>query len=336
MKSPITGKEMKRMVKEDELVFRKETFTILFNYYLCVDSKEIFTDEPLDTINTNQAYNQYRAKYNLPFPDEIREIREQYNLSAAKMADIFGFGTNVYRHYESGEVPSISNARLIQLSKDPAEFRKLIFASNALKGAILEQTLHKIDMLLAEQADFKAFCLPNYLMTGLSDGKASIYTGYKTPNLKKFIEMVVYFAANVKPWKTKLNKLLFYADFFHYKQFGYSITGAEYMAIQMGPVPKNFNSIFEYANTQEMINITFTEFPNGGIGEQFFSNDHHTFDSTLFNEEELNTLQMVLKKFKDVSTGDIIKISHEETAWLDHHLTKGEISYDYSFRLIHL
>ncbi|HEY9259126.1 Panacea domain-containing protein, partial [Chitinophaga sp.] len=252
------------------------------------------------------------------------------------MADIFGFGTNVYRHYESGEVPSISNARLIQLSKDPGEFRKLIFASNALKGAMLEQTLHKIDMLLAEQADFKVFCLPNYLMTGLSDGKASIYTGYKTPNLKKFIEMVVYFAANVKPWKTKLNKLLFYADFSHYKQFGYSITGAEYMAIQMGPVPKNFNSIFEYANTLEMINIVFTEFPNGGIGEQFLSNDHHTFDSTLFNEEELNTLQMVLKKFKDVSTGDIIKISHEETAWLDHHLTKGEISYDYSFRLIHL
>lgn len=336
MKSPITGKEMKRMVKEDELVFRKETFTILFNYYLCEGSNEEFTDEALDTINTNQAYNQYRAKYNLPFPDEIREIREQYNLSAAKMADIFGFGTNVYRHYESGEVPSISNARLIQLSKDPAEFRKLIFASNALKGHVLELTLEKIESLLSEQTNFRFSCLPHYLMTGMSDGKANIYTGYKTPSLKRFVEMVVFFASNAEPWKTKLNKLLFYADFFHYKQFGYSITGAEYMAIKMGPVPKNFNSIFEYASTQEVINIAFTEFSNGGIGEQFFPSNSHVFDDTLFNEEELNTLNMVLMKFKDVSTGDIIKISHEETAWLDNHLKKGEISYDYSFRLIHL
>ncbi|PSL48694.1 putative zinc finger/helix-turn-helix YgiT family protein [Chitinophaga niastensis] len=336
MKSPITGKEMKRMVKEEELVFRKETFTILFNYYFCEESNEIFTDEALDTINTNQAYNQYRAKYNLPFPDEIREIREQYDLSAAKMADIFGFGTNVYRHYESGEVPSISNARLIQLSKDPAEFRKLIFASNALKGNVLEQVLQKINILLSDQANFNLSYLPNYLMTGMSNGRASIYTGYKTPSLKKFIEMVVYFVTHIKPWKTKLNKLLFYTDFFHYKQFGYSITGAEYMAIQMGPVPKNFSSIFEYASTNEIINVAFTEFPNGGIGEQFSANHQHAFDSTVFSPEELTTLEMVLKKFKNVSTSDIIKISHEETAWLDNNHKKGEISYDYSFRLVHL
>lgn len=327
---------MKRMVREDALVFRKETFPILFNYYYCEDSKAEFTDEYLDTINTNQAYNQYRAQYNLPFPDEIRDIREQYHLSAAKMADVFGFGINVYRHYENGEVPSISNARLIQLSKDPAEFRKLIIASNALKGAALAQTLEKIDTLLSERDNFTLSYLPHYLMTGMADGKASIYTGYKTPSLKKFIQMVVYFAANMQPWKTKLNKLLFYADFFHYKHHGYSITGAEYLAIQMGPVPKHFNSIFEYACTQDLIRIAYTEFPNGGIGEQFFSNERQPFEQELFNAEELSTLDMVVKKFKNVSTGDIIKISHEETAWRDHQQKKSEISYNYAFRLVHL
>lgn len=35
---------------------------------------------------------------------------------------------------------------------------------------------------------------------------------------------------------------------------------------------------------------------------------------------------MTVKKFKNVSTGDIIKISHEETAWLVHQQKKSEIA----------
>jgi len=42
------------------------------------------------------------------------------------MAEILGLGINVYRKYEAGEVPSVSNGRLIQMVKDPKEFRKLI------------------------------------------------------------------------------------------------------------------------------------------------------------------------------------------------------------------
>jgi hypothetical protein len=42
------------------------------------------------------------------------------------MAEILGLGINGYRNYESGEVPSISNGRLMQMVKDPGEFKKLI------------------------------------------------------------------------------------------------------------------------------------------------------------------------------------------------------------------
>lgn len=37
---------------------------------------------------------------------------------------------------------------------------------------------------------------------------------------------------------TKLNKLLFYADFLAYLKLGHSITGQEYFALQQGPAPK--------------------------------------------------------------------------------------------------
>jgi len=81
-------------------------------------SDESFTTTELDDLNLNQLYNQYRAMHKLPFPDEIRRLRERYDLSATKMSDVLGFGPNSYRNYENGEVPNMSNSRLIQLVKD--------------------------------------------------------------------------------------------------------------------------------------------------------------------------------------------------------------------------
>lgn len=73
----------------------------------------MWTTTELDEANLFQVYNQYRAKHGIPFPDEIAGLRKHYGISAAKMAQILGFGINQYRMYEDGEVPSISNARTI-------------------------------------------------------------------------------------------------------------------------------------------------------------------------------------------------------------------------------
>ena len=55
---------------------------------------------------------------------EIQNIRNQYSISAGKMSEILGFGTNSYRLYEGGEIPSVSNGRLILAVKDPGDFKK--------------------------------------------------------------------------------------------------------------------------------------------------------------------------------------------------------------------
>lgn len=334
MKSPITGKEMTRMVKDDTLVFRKENFAIRYHYYLCEDSGEEFTDEAFDEINLAQVYNQYREKNNLPFPDEIKETREKYGVSALKMAEILGFGVNSYRQYENGEVPSISNARLIQAAKDPVEFWKLALASGVLSGKVLDDVKKRVDELKA-QNKFDAIQLPQYLMAGFRPNRANIFTGYRTPSLRKLIEMIVFFTVELKPWKTKMNKLLFYADFCNYKQTGYSISGAIYKAIQMGPVPVNFGSIFEYAATKDFVDITYLEFANGGIGEAFTPNTSHAFDPALFEEAELKTLQYIANKFAKASTNDMINLSHDEPGWAENFTDKKIISYEYAFKLLH-
>lgn len=335
MKSPITGKEMKVMTKKETITFRKEEFEILLHYYCCEDSGENFTDEELDNLNLNQAYNQYRERHKIPFPDDIRGIRDKYNLSAAKMAEVLGFGTNVYRQYEAGEVPSISNARLIGLAKDPEEFRKLAVVSNAFKEKEDTAFFKRVDKLINDKKSFLDSALPSYLMHGLENEGAGIYTGYKTPNLAKLIEMIIFFTENVHPWKTKMNKLLFYADFLHFSKTCYSISGAEYIAMNLGPVPQNFNSVFEFASINGDIEINYQEFANGGIGEFFSPNKSRVFKPELFEVSEIEVLNKIAALFRDAKTQEMIQISHEEPAWYENISTAKKIKYDYAFRLKH-
>lgn len=190
---------------------------------MCEDSGETFEDERLTQLNLNQVYNLFRKKHNLPFPEEIISLREQYGLSASKMSEVLGFGINVYRSYENGEIPSSSNARLIQLAGDPKEFKRLVDLSDVLTDKERERVMGKIDELLLKD-EFINFDLQNFLM---GDRVADDHTGYRIPNLSKFTEMVVYFTHETQPWKTKLNKLLFYADFCHFRKTGLSISGSK-------------------------------------------------------------------------------------------------------------
>jgi transcriptional regulator with XRE-family HTH domain len=336
MKSPITGKEMKRMRKEDVLEVRKESYPILYHYYLCEDTGEEFTDVDLEDLNLAQAYNQYRTRNNLPFPDEIKALRDQYGLSAARMSEILGFGANVYRHYEAGDLPNVSNARLIQAAQDPREFKKLLRRSNAPEGNSLEKLIKRIDQLIQDQSDFRHAELPRYLMTGLIDVETNIYTGYRTPSLPRLIEMIVYFTETSKPLKTKMNRLLFYADFLHFKQKGFSISGAEYKALEMGPVPMNFDSIFEHAAMKDEIEITYQEFSNGSIGQTFSRKGNRVFNASLFEPDELAAMQKVAKQFKQKSIGEMIKLTHSELAWSENKSTRSKISYGYAFKLKHI
>lgn len=332
MKSPITGKEMELRKEVREIEFRKENFEVVFHYYYCKDSKEQFTDTILDELNMIQLYNQYREKHKLPFPEEIKAIREQYDLPATKMAEVLGFGINSYRNYEAGEVPSASNGKLIQLVANPKRFKDLLELCEDCDEKVKNRTLALIEDLITENKK-EHFAFEEHLLDGKLPDE---YTGYRKSNFNKFKEMVVFFTEQLKPWKTQLNKLLFYADFLNYKRTGFSISGVRYRAINMGPVPNNFQSIFEHLYTNDYVDVFFTEFQNGAIGEQFKPNAKHKFDKNLFEEHELKALKDVVAKFKGIKTADVIDISHKEKAWLENEKKKELISYKYAFELKNL
>jgi len=330
MLSPLTGKEMTIQKEWRTLSYKKEDFRVCFHTWKCEDTGEQFEDDHFAQLNYDQVQHQYRAKYAIPFKEEILALREKYDLSAIKMSQILAFGDNTYRQYEAGEMPSQSNARLIMVASNPVEFMHMVKISD-IEQTLREKLYKRIEHLIqVEMRDVDRKMLRNYFF---SVDRPSIFSGFRMPDLEKFAEMVFFFSECLQPWKTKLNKLLFYADFLCFSKTGKSISGVHYRAIPMGPVPDKFQTIFEYLKDTNVVEINTSYFSNGGIGEQFFPAKDKHFNASLFTEQEQNTLYAVVERFKSTTTDEIIEISHREKAWLENKEKYDLINYLYAFDL---
>ncbi len=130
-KSPVTGEPMTLVSQPRSITYRRNQFEINHLSYHCPASGQTYANKALDRINQQAAEDQYRERYNIPTPDEIRRIREQYGLSPQELSAVLGLGVNTYRRYEQGDMPQLSNARLIQLAGEKENFERLKKLQNA-------------------------------------------------------------------------------------------------------------------------------------------------------------------------------------------------------------
>jgi hypothetical protein len=138
----------------------------------------------------------------------------------------------------------------------------------------------------------------------------------------------------MKPFKTKLNKLLFYTDFLHFKRTCFSVSGLTYHAIQKGPVPKNYDWLFDKALEKKLVTVQLQDFGEY-IGEQFVPTGDVPFAKDLFTESELKALDEVAAHFEKATVNTIVKKSHEENAWIENVEDFRPINYNYGFDLLY-
>ena len=160
------------------------------------------------------------------------------------------------------------------------------------------------------------------------------YNGYRVPKMEKIGMMAKYFAEKIRPFKTKMNKLLFYANFYHYSKTGYSISGMTYVAITHGPVPKNYGGIYDRLTDEGYVLIEEVEFDDYG-GEKLLNHNGDP-EMEIFSESEKEAIVKVGAKLGSLETNDIIQVSHDELAWQKNIDSHGRISYDYGFLLQHI
>ena len=293
--------------------FRKEEYSYIHTGIIDEEG-EMWTTTEMDEANIFQVYNQYRIKHGIPFPDEISALRKHYGLSAAKMAQILGFGINQYRMYEDGEVPSISNARTIIAAREKDVFKSFVEAS---KSEMSEQEYMRIKKKVeAADGDYKPIV------------QTSEYTGYRSLSTDKVANIVRLIISTIgSTFVTKMNKLLFYADFIHYKNHGYGITGITYKALPFGPVPENWGTLYSSLPGIDMEEYVY---PSGQSGIKLEATENT--DNKL-NESELSTIEKVCALFSNMSAGEISQTSHLEKGWMENKDNRSAISYQDAFAL---
>mgnify|MGYP001030986300 FL=1 len=300
--------------EERTALFRKEEFAYMHTGIIDEDG-EMWTTTELDEANLSQVYNQYRVRHGIPFPDDIAALRKHYGLSAAKMSQILGFGINQYRMYEEGEVPSISNARTIIAAHEKSIFLSFLEATKADLTETEYIRIHKK--------------VENAVGDCIITTSPSAYSGYRSLSKKKIAavcHMIISRMGSV--FVTKMNKLLFYIDFIHYKRHGFGITGLSYKALQYGPVPERWGSVYAAIPGIEMAEFVY---PSGQSGIRL--EIHNPIDHFSLDEKETDTVKSVCQLFGDISAGEISEISHREHGWISNHTDRSAISYQEAFAL---
>lgn len=294
--------------------FRKERFEYV---HTCIidEAGDSWTTTELDEANVNQVYNQYRIRHGIPFPDEINALRKYYDLSAAKMSEILGFGANQYRNYECGDMPGISNARILIAIRDKNTFLDFVDASKEILG---EKDYARIHKKVSGLGDYKRpLALP------------SLLSGYVEYSPEKIAVAVKFFIRELGGvFVTKMNKLLFYIDFLCYRRRGYGITGLQYAALQYGPVPVNWGAVYSAIPDVEMNEVVF---PDMTSGVKLESKSEPAME--LFEEKEIKVISDVADRFRNTNAGEISSISHKEKCWIENHKERSCIDYSYAFEL---
>lgn len=279
--------------------YRGEAFPLCEHYYVSAQG-EAYTTARLDHLNVVQVHNAWREKYGVPFPTELRAYRSKHGLLPSALDERLGFVAGTWAGFEAGQVPELRQALALQ---------RLLMGHRIVAGMAANQRGFAYDFGNLPPA---AIAAPN------------AYNGYTAPDFDKAAHTVLFFAQRLQPRKTRLNKLLYFSDFQHFSSHGNGLTGLSYRAIQHGPVPARFQTLFDVLAQEGYVAIAREPLPQGE-GERFVP--LLSFNPELFSPAELATLEAVAELYGDLSGSEIVEISHTEPGWLANHEAQQLISY---------
>lgn len=326
MTSPFTGGSCTLKNEVREVTFRKEKFEYVAQLWVCDDTGEEFTTTEQDGASIAQVYNRYREKYGIPYTDEIAGIRQRYGLSCAAMSEILGFGPNQWRLYEQGEVPSVSNGRMIRSIMNPEVMLDLVDNS---KNCLTEQDVKRVrEKVLASMADSQNAELDRYESKRIFMHARGTENGFAPESLERLKNMLLFILSHCGDiWCTKMNKILFYIDFSAYKEWGMAISGLSYKAIGYGPVPERWDRVFSEFDDIKQIPAAAGEY------EGIVLSGAVKPDMKVFEEKEIALMTRVCDGLKCLSARAISELSHKEDAWIDCRNTHETIPFSKAFSL---
>ena len=314
--------ESKLRRQEREITIRNERVKFEEKFRKCNKCGEEFVIPRIDNDPLDQAFRKYRSMHGLLQPEEIKEFRKRYRLSQRELAKLLGLGGATISRYENGKLQDETHDTLLRLAMNCENLRKLLIDSESV---FTDRQKDIVLKAINENTGQLADRLREFITLNLEDNEPNEYRGFKRFEIAKFTNAVLYFCKEGVV-KTKLNKLMFYADFLHFKDYVISITGTQYARIPFGPAPNNYDLYYPTLIRQGALNIEEIEYPDYS-GERYISKKEP--DLTIFSEGELRILASIQERFKDSTATEITVYSHEEEGYKKTETGKI-ISYQYA------
>lgn len=291
-------------------------------------------EKVLDQVNAA-----YREQADLLSPTQIKRIRERYALSQKSFAALLGMSEATINRYEQGKLQEPSHDALLRACED----RQFIRERLALKGDLLsEWQRQRVEAALGEvSTDVGA---SSSRMAGdlnlrmLSPDEVTSRTGFRRFDFARYAAAVVFFCRRLGGvWHTKLNKLLFYADFLNYKLSTVSLTGTAYRRVPYGPVPADYDVLRSEMEERGIVCVEERDCGKGRTGyEIVLGPEADRVNLGIFTKGELAVLDHVAEQFRKVTGTAISRRSHRESAWQeteDRQLISYEKAMDLSLAL---
>jgi len=132
----------------------------------------------------------------------------------------------------------------------------------------------------------------------------------------KFTELLLYVAERLRSDRaggaTKLNKVLFFADFAHVRRSGTPITGAEYQKLPHGPAPRRLKPVRDGLVVRGEAQVAREEFLGYEVHRLL---PLRSADLSVFSDVELETIDQVLADLEGLNARQVSDLSHEEAGW---------------------
>lgn len=240
-----------------------------------------------------------------PMGEALRRFRtEILELSQAQFAALVGMGVASINRIENGAEPTPAHRLLLDGLREPGNLLRALEGKEAALGEGNIARLQRVAERLLGESELRALARHQALY------HSDVTSGGRRFELEKLVEMVKFFCVEGE-WKTKLNKLLFYSDFFAFREHGQSISGTRYVVGTFGPIPDRQEKLYGALCESGSLEAREDFLPGTGQPvEKLFAQGQ--VDRRKFSIVEFSIMERVKLFFFGKSAKFIADYSHEE------------------------
>ena len=253
------------------------------------------------------AYREYRHRHEMLQPEDIREWRKSYGITQKELCSLLGWGGATLSRYENGALQDETHEKMLRMAMEPHNLLGLI--RETPHAFLPDKRERMIEQL--EAAESEAASINRIFEARFGNYRPDEFSGYLKLKLEKLQNAILFFCKGGQ-LKTKLNKLLFYADFKHFKENAVSITGVRYAHRTHGPVPDKYEYFFASLTDSRQVEVEEIQVFQY-MGENFVSTVEP--DLSIFEPSELKVLAEVKEYFKGFNATQIREFSHDEQGY---------------------